>query len=194
VTGAKVGVIALQGATRPHREVLESLGAVAVEVRTPEDLAAVDAVILPGGESTTISFLLDSSGLREPLAARLEDGMPALGTCAGMILLASEVLDGRPDQRSLGAVDIAVRRNAFGRQRDSFEVDLDVDDLAGGPFHAVFIRAPAVERVGPEVEVLATVADRPVLCRQGAVTVCSFHPELGDDLRLHQRFLEGINA
>jgi 5'-phosphate synthase pdxT subunit len=120
--------------------------------------------------------------------------MPALGTCAGMILLASEVLDGRPDQRSLGAVDIAVRRNAFGRQRDSFEVDLDVDDLAGGPFHAVFIRAPAVERVGPEVEVLATVADRPVLCRQGAVTVCSFHPELGDDLRLHQRFLEGISA
>ena len=192
MTGAKVGVIALQGATRPHREVLESLGAVAVEVRTPEDLAAVDAVILPGGESTTISFLLDSSALREPLAARLSDGMPALGTCAGMILLASEVLDGRPDQRSLGAVDIAVRRNAFGRQRDSFEVDLAVDDLAGGPFHAVFIRAPAVERVGPTVEVLATVGDRPVLCRQGAVTVCSFHPELGDDLRLHQRFLEEI--
>jgi len=174
--------------------VLESLGAVAVEVRTPDDLAAVDAVVLPGGESTTISFLLDSSGLREPLAERLRDGMPALGTCAGMILLATEVLDGRPDQQSLGAVDIAVRRNAFGRQRESFEVDLAVEGLVGGTLHAVFIRAPAVERVGPDVEVLATVGDRPVLCRQGAVTVCSFHPELGDDLRLHQRFLEGINA
>ena len=194
MTGAKVGVIALQGATRPHREVLESLGAVAVEVRTPEDLAAVDAVILPGGESTTISFLLDSSGLREPLAARLGDGMPALGTCAGMILLASEVLDGRPDQQSLAAVDIGVRRNAFGRQRESFEADLDVDGLPGGRLHAVFIRAPAVERAGDGVEILASVGGRPVLCRQGAVTVCSFHPELGDDLRLHQRFLEGINA
>jgi 5'-phosphate synthase pdxT subunit len=119
--------------------------------------------------------------------------MPALGTCAGMILLATEVLDGRPDQRSLGAVDIAVRRNAFGRQRDSFEVDLAVDGLAGGPFHAVFIRAPAVERVGSGVDVLASVGDRPVVCRQGRVFVTSFHPELGDDLRLHQHFLEEIH-
>ena len=109
-----------------------------------------------------------------------------------MILLATEVLDGRPDQKSLGAIDITVRRNAFGRQRDSFEADLEIGELAGGPFRAVFIRAPAVERVGDGVDVLATVGDRAVLCRQRSVTVCSFHPELGDDLRLHQRFLEGI--
>ena len=190
--GAKVGVIALQGATEPHIAVLDALGAIAVAVRTPEDLAGVDAVVLPGGESTTMSFLLDSSGLREPLEARLRDGMPALGTCAGMILLATDVLDGRSDQESLGAIDITVRRNAFGRQRDSFEADLDVDGVAGGRFHAVFIRAPAVERVGDGVDVLASIGGRPVLCRQGGVTVCSFHPELGDDLRLHQRFLEGI--
>ena len=191
--GAKVGVVALQGATRPHLEVLDALGAVAVEVRTPEDLSAVDAVVLPGGESTTISFLLDSSGLRVPLAERLREGMPALGTCAGMILLASEVLDGRPDQQSLGAIDIAVRRNAFGRQRESFECDLAVEGVLGGPFHAVFIRAPAVERVGAGVDVLAAVGDRPVVCRQGQVFVTSFHPELGDDLRLHQHFLEEIH-
>ena len=186
----KVGVLALQGATGLHRAVLEALGAAAVDVRTPQDLAGVDAVILPGGESTTMSFLLDSSGLREPLRQRLADGLPALGTCAGMILLAAEVLDGRPDQTSFGAIDVTVRRNAFGRQNDSFEADLDVAGLAGGRLHAVFIRAPAVERVGTGVEVLASVGDRPVLCRQGPVTVCSFHPELGDDLRLHQRFLE----
>jgi pyridoxal 5'-phosphate synthase pdxT subunit len=189
----KVGVLALQGATQPHHAVLDALGADAVDLRTPSDLAAVDAVVLPGGESTTISFLLDSSGLREPLAERLADGLPALGTCAGMILLATEVLDGRPDQQSLGAIDITVRRNAFGRQKDSFEADLAVSGLAGGRLHAVFIRAPAVERVGPGVEVLASVGDRPVLCRQGNVTVCSFHPELGDDLRLHQRFLQEIS-
>ena len=188
----KVGVLALQGATERHHAVLDALGADAVAVRAPEHLAAVDAVILPGGESTTISFLLDSSGLREPLGERLAQGMPALGTCAGMILLATDVLDGRPDQQSLGAIDITVRRNAFGRQRESFEADLDVAGLDGDRFHAVFIRAPAVERVGAGVEVLASVGDRPVLCRQAAVMVCSFHPELGDDLRLHQRFLEEI--
>jgi 5'-phosphate synthase pdxT subunit len=190
--GPKVGVVALQGATEPHVAVLDALGATAVAVRTPDDLAAVDAVILPGGESTTMSFLLDSSGLRAPLHERLAEGMPALGTCAGMILLATEVLDGRPDQKSLGAIDITVRRNAFGRQRESFEADLDIADLAGGRFHAVFIRAPAVERVGEGVEVLALVGDRAVLCRQRGVTVCAFHPELGDDLRVHQRFLEEI--
>jgi 5'-phosphate synthase pdxT subunit len=190
--GPKVGVVALQGATDPHLAVLDALGATAVAVRTPEDLSAVDAVVLPGGESTTISFLLDSSGLRGPLRERLGDGMPALGTCAGMILLATEVLDGRPDQESLGAIDVTVRRNAFGRQRDSFEADLDIEGLAGGRFHAVFIRAPAVERVGPGVDVLASIDGRPVLCKQGPVTVTSFHPELGDDLRLHQRFVEEI--
>ena len=186
----KIGVLALQGASEAHRAILDALDETTVEVRTPADLSAVDAVILPGGESTTMSFLLDSSGLRAPLRERLADGLPAFGTCAGMILLATDVLDGRPDQESLGAIDIAVRRNAFGRQRDSFEADLDVDGLAGGRFHAVFIRAPAVERVGAGVEVLARVGDRPVLCRQGNVVVSSFHPELSDDLRLHQRFLQ----
>ena len=188
----KVGVLALQGATEPHHAILDALDATAVDVRTPDDLAAVDAVILPGGESTTMSFLLDSSGLREPLRERLRDGLPAFGTCAGMILLATEVLDGRPDQESLGAIDITVRRNAFGRQRDSFETVLSIPALGVDGFHAVFIRAPAVERVGPGVEVLATVGERPVLCRHGRVLVSSFHPELGDDLRLHQRFLEEI--
>jgi len=189
--GAKVGVLALQGAVRPHVAALAALGAMPVEIRTPDDLAGVDALVLPGGESTTMSKLLDTSGLRAPLAARLADRMPALGTCAGMILLAREVLDGRADQRSLGAVDIAVRRNAFGRQVDSFEADLDVtgDDL---PLHAVFIRAPVIEEAGPEVDVLASVDGRPVLARQGPVIVASFHPELTDDLRLHRLLLEEI--
>jgi len=170
---------------------LRSLGATPVEVRTPADLADVEALVLPGGESTTISKLLDTSGLRTPLAERLADGMPALGTCAGMIVLAREVLDGRPDQRSLGVVDIVVRRNAFGRQVDSFEADLAVagDDV---PLHAAFIRAPVIEEAGPEVDVLAAVDDRPVLARQGPVIVASFHPELTDDLRLHQLLLSEI--
>ena len=186
----KVGVLALQGASRVHVDVLTDLGATAVEVRTAEDLAGVDALVLPGGESTTMSFLLDSSGLRASLVERLADGMPAFGTCAGMIVLASEVLDGRPDQEPLGAIDLTVRRNAFGRQRESFEADLAVDGLPGGPFPAVFIRAPVVERAGPDVEVLASVEQGPVLCRAGSVLVCSFHPELSGDLRLHARFLE----
>src|SRR5690606_37083985 len=152
----KVGVLALQGASARHVDMLARAGAAPVEVRTPADLDAVDAVVLPGGESTTMSMLLESSGLADPLAARLADGMPAFGTCAGMILLGREVLDGRPDQRCFGAVDVTVRRNAFGRQVDSFEADLPVEGLAGGPVHAVFIRAPVVEAVGPAVEVLAT--------------------------------------
>jgi 5'-phosphate synthase pdxT subunit len=189
---ATVGVIALQGAFRRHAEVLEDLGVTAVEVRTPRELAGVDAVVLPGGESTTMTALLDSAGLRQPLSDRIAGGMPALGTCAGMILLASEVLDGRPDNVPLGAIDISVRRNAFGRQRESFEADLDVADLPGGPLPAIFIRAPVVTRVGDGVEVLAEVESGPVLCRAGAVTVASFHPELGDDRRLHERFLKEI--
>ncbi|MDQ2826754.1 MAG: pyridoxal 5'-phosphate synthase glutaminase subunit PdxT [Actinomycetota bacterium] len=186
----KVGVLALQGASRRHAEALTALGAHAVEVRTPEDLGGVEALVLPGGESTTISRLLELAGLFEPVAERLEAGMPAFGTCAGLILLASEILDGRPDQRSFSALDVAVRRNAFGRQVDSFETDLDVavDGLAGG-FPAVFIRAPAVERIGDGVEVLASVDGRPVLCRQGAVLAAAFHPELSGDLRLHEWFL-----
>ena len=139
-----------------------------------------------------MSMLLESSGLFEPLAERLADGIAVLGTCAGMILLASEVLDGRPDQRSFGVVDLAVRRNAFGRQVDSFETDLAVAGLPGGEFHAVFIRAPYVERAGECVEVLATVDGHPVLCRQGAATAAAFHPELSGDLRLHEAFLREV--
>lgn len=188
----KVGVLALQGAVGEHAAALADLGAQPVEVRQPEHLASLDAIVLPGGESTTMSMLLESSGLFDPLAERLRVGLPAFGTCAGMILLAAEVLDGRPDQRSFGVIDIAVRRNAFGRQVDSFETDLDVTDLAGGPFPAVFIRAPVVERAGAPVEVLAEVDGRPVLCRQGPITVAAFHPELSADLRLHELFLGGI--
>lgn len=188
----KVGVLALQGAFAAHARCLRALGAEAREVRTPEDLAAVDALVLPGGESTTMSMLLESTALFDPIAERLRAGMPTLGTCAGMILLGAEILDGRADQRCFGAVDIAVRRNAFGRQIDSFEADLLLRDLDGPAFRAVFIRAPFVERTGPDVEVLATVDGHPVLCRQGAVTVAAFHPELSDDLRLHDRFLKEL--
>jgi len=190
----KVGVLALQGAFREHREVLDALGADAVEVRTPDALGALDALILPGGESTTMSKLLDSSGLRAPLGARLRDGLPVLGTCAGLILLASEVVDGRPDQESFGVVDVTVRRNAYGRQRDSFEADLHVDAFAGGPFHGVFIRAPGIERCGDRVHVLAEHDDRPVLARDGAALVATFHPELSGDLRVHQLFLDGVGS
>jgi 5'-phosphate synthase pdxT subunit len=192
VLQVKVAVLALQGDVSEHAQALADLGADAVEVRTPEQLAGADALVLPGGESTTMSKLLESSGLFDAVAERLREGMPAFGTCAGMILLASEVLDGRPDQRSFAAIDLSVRRNAFGRQVDSFEADLDVDGLGGGSFPAVFIRAPYVERAGDGVEVLARVDGHPVLCRQGAVMVSAFHPELSGDLRLHQLFLEGI--
>jgi len=186
----KVGVLALQGAFARHADVLRSLGAEPAEVRTPDQLVDVDALVLPGGESTTMSMLLESSGLHDPIAARLEAGMPAFGTCAGMILLGREILDGRPDQRCFGAIDIAVRRNAFGRQVDSFETDLAVAAIDGGPLHATFIRAPFVDRVGAGVEVLAAVDGHPVLCRQGPVLAAAFHPELGDDARLHQLFLD----
>ena len=188
----RVGVLALQGASRRHAAVLADLGVDAVGVRSPADLEAVDALVMPGGESTTMSMLLDSSGLRAPLAERLADGMPAFGTCAGMILLASQVVDGRANQESFGAIDLVVRRNAFGRQRDSFEADLEIDTLDGDPYHAVFIRAPVVEKAGADVEVLASVGIGPVLCRSGAIMVCSFHPELGIDGRLHELFLRSL--
>jgi 5'-phosphate synthase pdxT subunit len=195
----KVGVLALQGAFREHREVLDALGVDTIEVRTPEVVDALDAIVLPGGESTTVSQLLDSSGVRGPLGARLRDGMPVLGTCAGLILLAREVVDGRADQQSFGIVDLVARRNAYGRQRDSFEADLDVrwsdgELLAGGPFHGVFIRAPGIERYGPTVEVLAEHDGRPVLARDGVAYVATFHPELAGDLRLHQRFLDEVTS
>lgn len=187
----KIGILALQGAVREHAAAVTDLGAHAVEVRTVEDLAGVEGLILPGGESTTMSLLLESTGLFEPIAERLADGMPAFGTCAGMILLASDVLDGRPDQRFFGAIDLTVRRNAFGRQVDSFETGLKVEGLSreDEPYDAVFIRAPFVERAGTDVEVLAEVDGHPVLCRSGRVLVSAFHPELSDDLRIHQLFL-----
>ncbi|MGI9624438.1 MAG: pyridoxal 5'-phosphate synthase glutaminase subunit PdxT [Acidimicrobiales bacterium] len=184
-----VGVLALQGAFARHARVIESLDAAATEIRLPSDLDVVDRLIIPGGESTTMSFMIDWNGLEPVLRQRIQAGMPVFGTCAGMILLSSEVLDGRTDQTPLGAIDISVRRNAFGRQIDSFETDLDITGL-DAPFPAVFIRAPAVTRAGDGVEVLAKVEDQAVLCRQGSTMVAAFHPELSDDRRLHQLFLE----
>jgi 5'-phosphate synthase pdxT subunit len=188
----KVGVLALQGAAARHADMLARLGAEPVPVRAPDQLAGVDGLVIPGGESTTISKLLDTSGLFDPMAERLRDGLPVLGTCAGMILLAGRILDGRDDQRCFGVIDADVRRNAFGRQIDSFEAELAVAGIEGPRLRAVFIRAPVVERVGPAVEVLASVDDRPVLCRQGPALVAAFHPELGDDTRLHELFLDEV--
>ncbi|MDQ1426851.1 MAG: pyridoxal 5-phosphate synthase pdxT subunit [Acidimicrobiaceae bacterium] len=188
----KIGVLALQGDVRQHVAALTDLGAHAVEVRHWEDLAGLDAVILPGGESTTMALLLDSANLLGPLGDALASGLPAFGTCAGMILLAGVVLDGRPGQPSFGVIDISVRRNGFGRQVDSFEADLAVPALGPEPLHGVFIRAPIVERAGGGVEVLARLDGRPVACRQGSVLVTSFHPELSGDLRLHDLFLKGL--
>jgi 5'-phosphate synthase pdxT subunit len=191
----KVGVLALQGAFREHREVLDALGVDTVEVRVPEQVDALDALILPGGESTTMSRLLDTSGLRALIGDRLREGLPVFGTCAGMILLASEVVDGRPDQQSFAVIDVSVRRNAYGRQLASFEAPLAVagvtsaGSIAGGPFPGVFIRAPRIEHAGAAVEVLAEHDGHPVLARQGGVVVASFHPELSGDLRLHEWFL-----
>ena len=187
----KVGVLALQGAFVAHGRVLRALGAEPREVRTPDDLESVDALVMPGGESTTMSMLLATSSLQQPIAERLDDGMPVFGTCAGLILLAEGLIDGRPDQRSFGAIDIDVRRNAFGRQVDSFEADLDVAGF-DSPFHGVFIRAPVVERAGDTVDVMAVVEGKPVLVRQGKVLAAAFHPELSDDDRIHRLFLEGV--
>jgi 5'-phosphate synthase pdxT subunit len=188
----KTGVLALQGGYRPHAEALAALGADPFEVRLPRDLASADGLVLPGGESTTVARLLKTSGLLEPLAARLADGLPVLATCAGLILVATDVVGGRPGQPSLAAIDVTVRRNAHGSQRESFETDLDVDGLGGGPFRGVFIRAPSVERTGPGVEVWARLDGRPVAVRQGRVLGLAFHPELSGDLRLHQRFLTEV--
>jgi 5'-phosphate synthase pdxT subunit len=190
-----VGVLALQGAFGAHQRVLHQLGADTRQVRTPADLAAVDALVIPGGESTTMSRLLHTAGLFEPIAERLQQHMPVFGTCAGMILLATDVIDGRPDQRSFGTIDLSVRRNGYGRQVDSFERDITLDALGdSSPFHAVFIRAPKVERVGGDVEVLAALDGTPVLARSGPVLVASFHPELTDDSRLHAMFLDMVHT
>lgn len=186
--GPVTGVLALQGAFAAHAAALARCGTEAREVRTPEDLAAVDALVLPGGESTTICKLLVLSGLRSVLEARLAEGMPVLGTCAGLIVLSSSVLDGRPDQFSLGALDVTVRRNGFGRQRDSFETDLAVPGSAD-PMRAVFIRAPRIVQCGGSVEVVASLDGEPVLVRQGSALGATFHPELSGDDRIHRRFL-----
>jgi pyridoxal 5'-phosphate synthase pdxT subunit len=186
----KAGVLALQGAFREHREVLDALGVDVVEVRLPEHLSGLDALFIPGGESTTIGKLLDTSALREPLDAALTDGLPVFGTCAGLILLAGDVrdADGVAGPRGLGVLDCTVVRNAYGRQRESFEAALSVDGL-DGRFPGVFIRSPVVEHVGDAVEVLAAHDAHPVLLRQGTVWAATFHPELSGDLRVHQRFL-----
>jgi 5'-phosphate synthase pdxT subunit len=188
----KLGVLALQGAFREHREVLDALGVESTEVRTPEQVAGLDALILPGGESTTVGKLLDTSGLLPVLRERLHDGLAALGTCAGLILLSKRVIDGRPDQVSLDALDATVRRNAYGTQLASFEAALQVHDLGSDPFPGVFIRAPVVEAVGDGVEVLASHEDHPVLVRSGRIWASTFHPELSGDLRIHERFLNEV--
>jgi 5'-phosphate synthase pdxT subunit len=191
-TDPLVGVLALQGDVREHLIALAGLGVTARPVRRAGELDALDGIVIPGGESTTICRLLDVFELRGPLSERLAAGLPAFGSCAGMIVLAGEILDGRPDQEPLRAIDIVVRRNAFGRQVDSFETDLELDGVAGGPIRAVFIRAPWVERVGPDVQVLARVGEHPVAVRQGRVLATSFHPEVAGDDRLHALFLSVI--
>ncbi len=184
-----IGVLALQGAFAAHAECLQSLGVHTLEVRNTDDLARVDALLMPGGESSTMSHLLLSSGLFEPMGARIASGMPVFGTCAGMILLATEILDGRADQVSFSAIDISVRRNAFGRQVDSFEQSVSTPM---GDFHGVFIRAPRIVRLGEGVEVVGSLGDEPVLVRQGHVLAASFHPELTGDARLHRYFVENM--
>jgi len=186
-----VGVLALQGAFASHEAVFESLGVRSLQVRTPEDLGQVDALVLPGGESTTISQLLESSELFEPVKKSVHEGMPVFGTCAGMILLSKKILDGRADQLSFGAIDIEVQRNAYGRQIDSFEADIEVKTFST-PFHAVFIRAPRISKLGSGVTVLAELDKDVVLARQNNVMVASFHPELSRDDRVHQLFLKEI--
>jgi 5'-phosphate synthase pdxT subunit len=196
-TTRTVGVLALQGDVREHLRVLGSLGVQAIAVRRLVEVEACDALVIPGGESTTMFKLARTFDLFEPIRQRIKEGLPVFGTCAGMIMLADRIVDGTVDQETLGGLDITVRRNAFGRQVDSFEGDLDLDGL-DEPVHAVFIRAPWVEQAGPEVEVLARVEDGPaagriVAVRQGALMATSFHPEVGGDDRVHRLFLDLID-
>ena len=187
-----IGVLALQGDVREHVAAVAACGLRAVPVRRPSELDAVDALVIPGGESTTMSRLLETFDLLDPLRGRITAGMPAYGSCAGMILLASEILDGRPDQKQLGGLDVVVRRNAFGRQVDSFEADLDVVGFRD-PFHALFIRAPWVEKVGDGVDVLASSREgHPVVVAQGPLVAVAFHPEISGDNRLHGLFVERV--
>lgn len=184
---SRVGVLALQGDIREHLRLLEELGAEAVQVKHPEQLEEIDGIIIPGGESTTIGKLATRFGLIDPLRQAIGEGLPVYGTCAGMILLASSVTEG--DQPLLGALDVVVRRNAFGRQNESFEFDLDIEGLEE-PFHAVFIRAPWIEKLGSDVEVLADIGEHAVMVRQGALIATSFHPELTGDGRIHRMLLD----
>jgi 5'-phosphate synthase pdxT subunit len=195
-TGPSIGVFALQGDVREHLRVLTDLGVDAFTVRRPDELARCDALVLPGGESTTMYKLARTFDLFEPLAERIHGGMPTFGTCAGMIMLADRIQDGIAGQETLGGLDITVRRNAFGRQVDSFEGDIAFDGL-GDPVHAVFIRAPWVEEAGPDVEILARVpsgeaAGRIVAVRQGSLMATSFHPEVGSDDRIHRHFVDHV--
>ena len=190
-----IGVLALQGDVREHVRAIEESGAEARPVRRAEELEAVDGLVVPGGESTTMSNLAVTFGLLDPIRKRITDGMPVYGSCAGMIMLAGTVLDGRPDQESFGGIDMTVRRNAFGRQVDSFEAPVAIEGIGGGDFHAVFIRAPWVEEVGPDVRALGRVtsgsaAGRIVAVQQGNLLATAFHPELTGDLRVHRHFVE----
>ncbi len=192
----KIGVLALQGDFREHIQAVKMAGHAGLTVRRPEELVEIDALIIPGGESTTIALLAESFGLIEPIRERITVGMPVYGSCAGMILLADRILDGAQGQATLGGINMTVRRNAFGRQVDSFESDLAFDN---SPLRAVFIRAPWVEEVGKEVEVLAEIqgsdgARHPVAVRQGSLFATSFHPELTGDLRVHRFFFDQVCA
>lgn len=192
----KVGVLALQGAFREHREAFEGLGAEVIEIRDVDELTGCDSLVLPGGESTVMGKLLVSSGLLAPVGDRIRDGIPTLATCAGLILVAREVVrdvrDRDGDRAGLDALDVRVQRNAYGSQRQSFEAPLTVEALGPHPFPGVFIRAPAVVDVGADVEVLARHEGHPVLVRSGTLWAATFHPELSGDLRLHQRFLQEV--
>jgi 5'-phosphate synthase pdxT subunit len=192
-----IGVLALQGDVREHLHVLRAAGVQAVPVRRPDELGGIDGLVLPGGESTTIVKLARTFDLLEPLRKRISDGLPVFGSCAGMILLADRLVGGPAGQETFGGIDVTVRRNAFGRQVDSFEADLTVDGLEGGPLHAVFIRAPWVESVGPAATSLATVTAGPaagkvVVVRQGQLLATSFHPELTGDGRMHAYFCDMV--
>lgn len=184
---SRVGVLALQGDVREHLRLLDELGADTATIKHPEQLTKVDALVIPGGESTTIGKLATRFGLIDPLRDAIGEGMPVYGTCAGMILLASSVTEG--DQPLIGALDVLVRRNAFGRQNESFEAELDIEGL-DEPFNAVFIRAPWIEKVGSDVEILAEIDEHPVMVRQGTLLATSFHPELTGDGRIHRMLLE----
>lgn len=189
----RVGVLALQGAFASHRDALDACGVDTILVRHPDDLLGLDGLVIPGGESTTISNLLVSSGLLDPIRAAIDSGLPVFGTCAGMILMASKIVDGRDHQIHFDLLPMSVRRNAYGRQIDSFETDLDVAGF-DVPFHAVFIRAPMIVEVDDQVEVLATYGERPVLVRLNNRFASSFHPELTDDIRIHRLFVESLSV